>query len=281
MSTSTAAPAGHLRVTQGRVIASEWIKLRSLRSTLYTLAAAFVVMVGFGMLAAAAVTGEIRRGDGGGPGSGGGPRGDFAMDATSISLAGLTLAQMIIGVLGVLIVSGEYSTGMIRSSLTAVPRRLPVLWAKAVVVSAVALGAMLVAVFVAFFASQAILAGKDMDVAIGSDGVLRALIGAAVYLTGVGVLGVALGALLRHTAGAITTLFAALLVVPGLIGLVLPDSWTENVTPYLPSNAGQAFTSAVDTGQGLLGPGAGLATFLTYLVVLLAAAAVMLRRRDA
>lgn len=268
-----------LRVTQWRVVVSEWIKLRSLRSTVYTLAAALAAVIGFGILAAAAVTGQIGGRDGGGPR---GPGGDgFAMDPTSISLAGVGLAQMIIGVLGVLVISGEHSTGMIRSSLTAVPKRLPVLWGKTIVLSAVTLAVMLVAVFAAFFASQAILAGKDMDVALTGDGVLRAVAGAAVYLTGVGVLGIALGALLRHTAGAITTLFAVLLVVPGLIGLVLPDSWVEKVVPYLPSNAGQSFTSAVDTGQGLLGPLTGFAVFAAYVVVLSGGAALALARRDA
>jgi ABC-type transport system involved in multi-copper enzyme maturation permease subunit len=198
-----------------------------------------------------------------------------------VSLAGVHLAQIIIGVLGVLVISGEYATGMIRSSLTAVPKRLPVLWGKAIVLSAVTLALMLVAVFVAFFASQAILAGKDMDVALTGDGVLRALAGAALYLTGIGVIGLGLGALLRHTAGAITTLFAILLVVPGLLGLVLPDSWAEAINPYLPSNAGQSFMAAIDSGQGLLGPLAGFAVFAAYVVVLLGAAALALTRRDA
>lgn len=268
---------GHppVRLTQWRVVVSEWIKLRSLRSTLYTLASAVVTLVGFGALAAGRVTGQLEGRHGGGPSE------RFGTDATSISLAGLTLTQMIIGVLGVLLISGEYSTGMIRSSLTAVPTRLPVLWAKVLVLCGVVGSVMLAAVLAAFFASRAVLAGKDMDVALTADGVLGALVGAAAYLTGVGVLGMALGALLRSTAGAISTLFAVLLVVPGLLGLVLPARWGDAVGPYLPSNAGQSFTTAADTGAGLLAPTAGVAVFLGYLVVLLAAAALALMRRDA
>lgn len=281
MTTTTTAPEElqrkRLRVAQRRVIVSEWIKLRSLRSTVYTLVAAVVAVIGFAILAAFALTGEIEGPRGGGP-----PGGvESTIDATTVSLAGVHLAQIIIGVLGVLVISGEYATGMIRSSLTAVPKRLPVLWGKAIVLSAVTLALMLVAVFVAFFAGQAILAGKDMDVALTGDGVLRALAGAALYLTGIGVIGLALGALLRHTAGAITTLFAILLVVPGLLGLVLPDSWAEALNPYLPSNAGQSFMAAIDSGQGLLSPLAGFAVFAAYVVVLLGAAALALVRRDA
>ncbi|TQN44153.1 ABC-type transport system involved in multi-copper enzyme maturation permease subunit [Blastococcus colisei] len=282
MTTTAPSPArprqGDLRLTQRRVVVSEWVKLRSLRSTVYTLVAAVIVIIGFGLLASAAVSGQLEGPPGGGQGA---PGGGFPVDATMISLAGVQLAQIIIGVLGVLVISGEYATGMIRSSLTAVPRRLPVLWGKAIVLSAVTVALMLVAVLVAFFAGQAILAGKDMDVALTDDGVLRAVVGSALYLTGIGVIGIALGALLRHTAGAITTLFAVLLVVPGLLGLVLPDSWADAIAPYLPAAAGQAFTAVADTGQGLLGPGAGFAVFIGSVAVLLVAAAVALTRRDA
>lgn len=278
--TAVAAPAnrtlGDVRVSQWRVVISEWIKLRSLRSTVYTLLAAAVAVIGFGLLAAAAVSGQIEGRPGNGPRGGGFPR-----DPTSVSLAGVMLAQMIVGVLGVLVITGEYATGMIRSSLSAVPKRLPVLWGKVIVFTAVTLVVMLLAIFAAFFASQAILAGSDMAVALTDDGQLRALLGAAVYLTGIGVMGIALGTVLRNTAGAITTLFAALLVVPGLIALVLPDSWTESATPYLPSNAGQSFMAAGSPGEGMLDPAAGLAVFAAYIIVLLGTAALALTRRDA
>lgn len=266
-----------VRVTQWRVVGSEWIKLRSLRSTVYLLLGATVAVIGFALLASAAVSGQIE----GPPPEEQGGRG-FPVDPASISLSGVMLAQMVIGVLGVLVISGEYATGMIRSSLSAVPKRLPVLWGKVIVVSGVVLVLMLLAVFAAFFASQPILAGADMDGSITDDGVAAALIGAAVYLTGVGVLGIALGALLRNTAGAITTLFVALLVAPGLLGLVLPADWAESVSPYMPSNAGQAIMTVEGAAdRGLLGLTAGLAVFAGYIIALLAAAAYTLYRRDA
>jgi len=274
------ASRGDVRVNQWRVVVSEWIKLRSLRSTLYLLLGAAAAVIGFALLASAAVSGQIEGPRDREQGAGGGGPG-FAFDPTSISLSGVMLAQMIIGVLGVLVMSGEYSTGMIRSSLSAVPKRLPVLWAKALVLSGVTLVLMLLAVFIAFLASQPILAGADMDGALTDEGVVTALIGAAFYLTGVGVLGIALGALLRNTAGAITTLFAALLVAPGLLGLVLPTDWAESMSPYMPSNAGQAIMSAGDNSPGLLDTAAGLAVFSGYIIVLLAAAAFALTRRDA
>lgn len=262
-----------LQVSQWRVITSEWIKLRSLRSSRYTLLAAVAVIIGFALLAASVTSGLVEDPDAG-------RREMPPIDATTISLAGVVLAQMIIGTLGVLMIAGEYSTGMIRSSLSAVPRRLPVLWGKVIVLSGVTLTLMLLAIFTAFLAAQPIMASAQR-MTLSDDGVLRALVGAAVYLVGIGVLGITLGALLRNTAGAITSLFALLLVVPGLIGLVLPQSWTDAVTPYLPSNAGQAVTSTMDMGQDLLSPATGLAVFVAYLVVLLAAAGFALTRRDA
>lgn len=273
----TAAVEGQdrLRVTLRRVVVSEWVKLRSLRSSRYTLLAAVVVVVGFALLAAAFTSGAIEGREGGGR------RNRPPMDGTAISLAGVTLAQMITGTLGVLVMAGEYSTGMIRSSLSAVPKRLPVLWAKVLVLSGVTLALMTAAVLAAFVGAQALLDGTGKEVALSGDGVLRVLLGAAVYLAAIGVLGVALGALLRSTAAAITTLFVVLLVLPGLIGLVLPQDWADAAGPYLPSNAGQAFLVTSDTGQDLLAPGAGLVVFGVYIAVLLAAAAVSLTRRDA
>ena len=157
-----------LRVTTARVIRSEWIKLRSLRSTAITLVAALAVVIGLGVLATTVVAG----------GGTAGPPGSQAVDPTDLSLSGVTLGQLIIGVLGVLVVTGEYSTGMIRSTFSAVPSRLPVLWAKIVVFGSVVLAISLVGSVVAFVGSQAVL-GAD-SVTFGDDGVLRSVVGAAV-----------------------------------------------------------------------------------------------------
>jgi ABC-2 type transport system permease protein len=261
-----------LRVTMPRVIKSEWIKFWSLRSTWITLVAAVVAFVGIGLLAS-----SIGANGGAQPGPGG-PGGGQATDPTSLSLAGTTFAQLILGTLGVLLTATEYSTGMIRSTLAAVPRRLPVLWAKILVFVTVVFGVAMAASFAAFLGGQAVLGSSG--VSLSDPGVLRAVVGTAAYLTGAGVLGLALGALLRSTAGAVTSVFGLLFVLPGISSLLLPDSWSDKITPYLPSNAGSAFT-AVTQGADQLSAWAGLAVFAGYLVVAVIGAAARLKTRDA
>jgi len=269
-----ARDGAELAVTQRRVVRSEWIKLRSVRSWTVMALAAAVLMIAFGALAASVASGAVTQT---GPRPGGGP---FAStDPTAISLAGVTLAQLIVGVLGVLFISNEYANGMIRSTFAAVPRRLPVLWAKALVLFGVLAGLMVVATLASFLVGQAIL-GDGKNTTLAADGVLRAVLGAGLYLTGIGVLGIAVGALMRNTAGAISIVVATLLIIPGLARLILPEDWNTTLTPYLPSNAGSAFTS-VSGSDTLLSAGAGAAVFVGWLVVLLAAAAVLIRRRDA
>src|SRR6478735_6699922 len=267
-----------LAVTQRRVIRSEWIKLRSVRSWIIMSAAAAVLMVAFGALAASVASGAVTPTNPNGGGGGG--RGPFAsLDPTGISLAGLTLAQLILGILGVLIVSNEYANGMIRNTFAAVPRRLPVLWAKVLVLAGSLAVVMVIASVAAFLLGQLIL-GDGKNTTLAADGVLRAVLGSGLYLAGIGVFGIAIGAMLRNTAGAIAVVVAALLIIPGLASLVLPTSWSDNVLPYLPGNSGTAFTSV--TGRDtLLAPGAGAAVFVAWLVVLLVGAAVLIRRRDA
>lgn len=260
--------ADRQRVTFPRVVHMEWIKLRSLRSTTLTLAITVALLIGFGLLFSSVV------------GSGEGPDQEDFSDPTSITLGGVMLAALAIAVLGVLMSAGEYATGTIRATLAAVPSRLPVLWGKVVVFAAVSFVLMLVAALGAFLAGQSVLSSRDMDTAALSDpGVFRAVVGAAVYMTGAGLIGLAVGALLRNTAGAITLVVGALFVVPGLIQL-LPSSWNDAIGPNLPSNAANSVMS-VQTASNSLSPGTGLAVFAVYIVVLLAGAAVLLKRRDA
>ncbi len=256
-----------LKVTQRRVIRSEWIKFWSLRSTTITLVAAVVVFVGIGLLAAFISTGGGLDGPGGENNS-----------PVDISLAGVNFGQLVLGTLGVLFMATEYSTGMIRSSLAAVPARLPVLWGKAVVFAAVAFGLTVASALVAFLGGQAIIG--DGGASLGDPGVARAIIGSAVYLTGAGLLGLALGALMRSTAAAISTFFGVMFLLEGISVLLLPESWQTTVGPYLPSAAGAAF-GAVNQEPDSLSPWAGLAVFLGYLVVVGGAAAWRLKRDDA
>ncbi len=263
------APAA-VRLTPLRVVRSEWVKFHSLRSTVTTLVVSALLVLGFALLAAALTSGAISGGD---VEDGQGPPADIA-------LSGIDLVQIGFGLLGVLVVTNEYATGMIRATLAAVPKRLPVLWAKVAVSGLAVLAVAVPAVLLSFLGSQAILdAGGEPSAGLGDDGVLRAMAAGSLYLVAVTLVGVAVGALLRSTAGAISTLFAGLLVLPSLMGL-LPSSWEEAVTPYLLSSAGDAFSSTV-ANPDLLSAGAGGAVLLGWVVALLGAAAWRLRRVDA
>jgi ABC-type transport system involved in multi-copper enzyme maturation permease subunit len=259
-----------LKVTPARVLLSEWTKLRSLRSTLFSLLTAMLCLVGFSILAASLIAANWP------PPS----RQDVeSFDPVGVSLAGGFFAQLAFGVLGVLIITGEYSTGMIRATLAAVPKRIPVLWAKALVYGTTCLVLSLVSVLLAFFLGQASLSSKDIEASFGDPNVARVVIGAALYLTGVGLLGLALGALLRNTAGAISALFGLLFVVPVVVHF-LPASWNDAIAKYLPSNAGQVVMD-LHPGPEQLGPWTGLLVFFLYAAVLLVLAGVSLVRRDA
>lgn len=195
------------------------------------------------------------------------------------SLVGVNFAQLAVGVLGVLVITAEYTTGMIRATLSAVPKRLPVLWAKTGVFAVVVFLLALPAVFIAFFAGQAILSGQHINISISHPGVLRSLIGAALYLTVMGVFGLGLGAILRSTAGGISALAAIVFVLPPIIGL-FPTSFANSVSPYLPSNAGGALWT-IHPDPNTLAPWAGFAVFCAYAVASIVIAAVLMMRRDA
>ena len=256
-----------LRVTGPRVVLSEWTKFRSLRSTVYTLLMAVVFMIGLGAMIAAITANQ--------------PGGvEPGQSAVSVSLSGIFFAQLAIGVLGVLLISGEYSTGMIRSSLTVVPRRLPMLWGKLAVFAGVVLLTMLVASFAAFFVGQAVLSGQHLDASLSDPGALRAVVGAALYVTVAGTTALALGALLRNTAAAITTFVAVFFVVPTLT-LLLPASVTDHFAAYLPSNLGGVLTGGTSGLAHPLAPWTGFGLLCGYAAVLIGFTAWRIRRFDA
>jgi ABC-type transport system involved in multi-copper enzyme maturation permease subunit len=256
-------------VTQRRVIASEWIKFRSLRSTWFSLTATLAIAIGLGILFAALRGHDIARHGGAGP--------DF--DPVEISLRGMFLAQLAVGVLGVLTIAGEYSTGMIRASLSAVPRRYQVLVAKTVVFAAATFVVATAAALIAFLGGQAALNANHLGVSLTSAGALRAVVGAGLYLMLVGVLALGCGFALRNTGGAIAALFGLLLVLP-LLGEALPTSWQPHVNRYLPMNAGTAIM-ATRRNPDSLAPWPGLAVFAIYAAAALVVGLVVLRRRDA
>ncbi|CAM5713371.1 ABC transporter permease [Streptomyces aurantiogriseus] len=263
---SAALSRARYRVTGWRVLRSEWAKLWSLRSTWITLVLGLLFLLVFGLIAAWQF-------------ESGGLDEDFDRStAVDLSLFGVPFAQLALGVLGVLVTAGEYSTGMIRSTLAAVPRRLPVLWSKAGLYGLVALGVGTVGAFVAYLVGNEILSGTEAAQSLSDAGVARSLLGAGLYLGLIGVIGAGLGALLRSVAGGISVLVGALILVPGLTSL-LPGSWEDNVSPYLPSAAGESMF-ALTHDASTLSPGAGLAVFLGWTLLVLAGAAYRLRRND-
>jgi hypothetical protein len=259
---------GSGRVTQLGVIRSEWIKLRSLRSTWYSLLATVVIIVGLGTLFSALRANRFGQED----------RGGF--DPTLVSLRGVFLAQLAIGVLGVLVITGEYSTGMIRSSLGAVPHREPVLIAKALVFGVTALIVTEVAAFAAFLLGQQALTSTHLQASLSTPHAVRAIVGAGLYLTLIGLLAVGLGFLIRNTAGAIATLFGIVLVLP-LLANALPTPYSTDVSKYLPLNAGTQIMVTTHPDSSMLGPWAGLGITALYALAALIGGAVMLKRHDA
>jgi ABC-2 type transport system permease protein len=254
-------------VTPARVARSEWTKLYSLRSSRISLLVAVGLVVGLGLLVPYIAIHNWRTGT---------PTAGY--DSVSRSLAGIYLAQLAFGVLGVMLVTGEYSTGMIRATFAAVPRRLPVLWAKLGVFLAALLALAVPACVVAFVAGQAIFASRHVNASFGDPHVSRAVFGAALFLAGVGALGVGLGALLRNTAAAIATLTGLLFVVPVIVS-VLPGAWSDAIGPYLPLEAGTAIVS-MHPDPHQLAPWTGLGVLYAYAGVATALAAVLLVKRD-
>lgn len=252
---------------------SEWTKLRSVRSTLWSLAATLVLTVGIGVLATAVVAARWRQLS---------PFDRLTFDPVQQSLTGLLFAQLSIGVLGVLAVSVEYGTGTIRTTLAAVPKRPRVLAAKALVFGLVALVASEVLSFAAFFIGQAILFGSAPSTTIGSPGAFRAVVGGGIYLTVLGLLALGLAAIVRHTAGAISLFVAILLILP-LILQALPTSIINAVGKFLPANIGAVITATRPQigGYTRFPPWVGIGLLCGYAAVALLLGTWQLVRRDA
>jgi ABC-2 type transport system permease protein len=257
-------------VTQARVIRSEWTKFHSLRSTKIVLFVAALVTIGFAAIVGAVVAAQWDTLD---------PISRTRFRAATDPLQGVALSQLAIGVLGVLLISGEYATGMIRSSLTVVPRRLPMLWGKLAVFAAVVGATCLASTLVAFYVGQALLARKDLSVGSTAPHAVRGVVGAAIYLVIIGIMGLGLGTLLRNTAAAISALVALLFVLPIVLNF-LPASVSHHVNPYLPDSAGGTFWAHTD-GWQVSSPAAALLVLCAWAGALIAAATWRLLRDDA
>jgi ABC-2 type transport system permease protein len=271
---TTVATASHHRATGEvaaqpvalrRVIASEWIKFITLRSTVAVLAAAMLGMVIIGSLVGyntRHVTANI-------------DPNDLAVSAT---LQGYYLGQLLIGALGVLFVTGEYATGMIRATFVAVPRRLPVLVAKLAVFTTVTLVGMVSTSVLAFLAGQAVISSARPGLSLSQPTALRIAVGTGVYLTLVGLIGMAIGWIVRSTPGALVTYLGVILIAPVIIGHAL-GKWGQHVAQYLPSQAGGAFITSIPDGLSMR-PWPGIAVMLGWVVAILALGVWSLQRRD-
>ena len=268
--------AGPGRASFGGALRSELTKIRSVRSTYWTLAAMVIITIGISALLS---WGRIQ---------------DYASQpafvqahmaveirarATEFGMFGLILGQLVIAVLGALTITAEYSTGMIRTSLTVMPRRETVYVAKALVFTVIALVAGLVTSFGSYFIGQAIFATHHLNSSIGQPGVLRAVIGGGLFLGACGLLSFGIGALLRHTAGAITTSVALLFVVFVLSGF-LPSSWAVHVDKWIPLNAGGAIWENL-SGVNMFSPWVGFGVFCCYAAAAVVAGGILFRTRDA
>ena len=272
--TPTSAPApARGGVTFGRVLASEWIKFRTVRATLWTLPLTAVAMVGLAVLQAWGVS-MLEYTE------------EYA--AVDIVSSGTFLGQVVVAVLAVLTITGEYSTGQIRSSLAAVPRRVPVLAAKAILIFVSVFVVSVVSLALSWLGSLPFFAGMDMTLDLGDPQTQRVLLGAALYLATISLFAFAVGALLRHSAGALTLVLGLLLVLENVFA-ALPFRFFEVVSPFLPSTAGSRVQFTDDSIANLdtmtqgahLGPWQGYGVLIAWVVLLLVPAAVLMRRRDA
>lgn len=253
----------------GGALRSELTKIRSVRSTYWALMTTVLVTVLIGVLACV-FTSAVSSG----------PRTSY-FDPTYVSLVGLIIGQLIIAVLGALTVTSEYTTGMIGTSLTVQPRRGTLFAAKAAAFALVSLGTGLVAAFTSFLLGQAILSHGDPGATLGQPHVLRAIVGAGLFLCVSGLLAFGLGALLRYTAAAAVMAIAVLFVsLP--ISAFLPDSWQASARKWIPFNAGSQIWSTVsDPGAHMFSPWAGFAVFTGYAAIAVAAGLAAFVWRDA
>jgi ABC-2 type transport system permease protein len=262
-------------VTLPGAVRSEWIKLRSVRSSTTSIAAA-----SFGMIASGAISALVQSTAPPGTMLAGAPVESYAGDPTGLVLNGSGFASLAIGALGVLIASNEYATGQIRTTFAAVPSRLSVLAAKAAALTAAVLPVQLVACLVAFLLGTGILSATGNETAtLATPGALRAVIGTAVFLTGVGLIGLAIGTILRATAPAVTATVALIFVLPSAGGLLLPADIRDDVLSFLPANAATSFTTTA-ANPLMLGSTAGPVVFVLWVIVPLLVAAALIRRRD-
>ena len=276
--TAASHPGSTSRYDIISIVRSEWVKLRTLRSTLWSLVALAVLGVGIGTLVSAAKASQFKHHIHIGFTA-------ASFDPTRISLSGVLLAQLAVGVLGALAITAEYTTGTIFSTFSAVPRRHLVIIAKVIVFGSVALVASEITCFVSFFVGQGILSGSAPYATLATPGALRAVVSAGLYLAVLGLFALGIGVIVRHTAAAITIFVTILLILP-LILQALPTSYINAIGKYLPANIGLVLlsnNSGVNAAafNHMFSPWVGFGVMCVYAVVALGAGIVLTVRRDA
>jgi ABC-2 type transport system permease protein len=265
-------------LTFGGVLRSEWIKLRSLRSTIWSYALVVAISLGMALLMSLSMVNGMN----GGADAASAPADQQASFVVDASVFGVYFGQLVAAVLGVLVISGEYSTGMIRSTLTAVPRRLPALAAKALILGAATFVVGAIATFSAFAVSSAVFAGIDVSANLLDPAVFLPLLGGALYLSLVSLFALGIGTILRSSAGGIAAVLGILLLLPTVLQMI-PADWANDLVPYLLSIAGMnTFTSttAETTADGF-GVWLNLAIVLGWVTAAGIGAATTLAKRDA
>ena len=272
----TASRTGASLETRFRATArSEWVKFRSVRSgPAVLLSTAVVLLAGAWLICHGYRDGWATMS----------PAGRASFDPVFMSLRAIEGAQLFVGALGVITVTGEYTSGLIRGTFIATPQRAQVIALKAVIFAAVVWAWCTLLSFAAFFLGQAALSSPAKHVAIGAPGVLTAVFGGGLYLTAVGLLGLFTGVLLRRTTGALAALFGILLVLPEALGL-LPGTLSQHLAEFLPDNGGEEIFhllhGGLHGGEYTLGPWPGFAVDAAWVAAAAAAAFVLVRRRDA
>jgi hypothetical protein len=251
-------------------IRSEWIKFRTVRSTITGVITLLVLTIGIGVLISFAIKTHFQH-DGG--------IARIGFDPTATSLGGVLLAQFAVGTLGIIAMSSEYATGSIRTTLSAIPKRLRMVSAKAVVIFTTLLVVSEVAVFVAFLSGQAIYKSIGLSTTLSAPGVLRGVVLAGVYLALLALLGLGLGLIMRTTAASIIVYATLLLIVPIIVNF-LPSTWQAHVTKLLPSELGQAMLAPTQPA-GHYGWGVSTLILLGYVIAILSIGCILLERRDA
>jgi hypothetical protein len=271
ISTPTPIVGRHLRVSS--TLKSEWIKLRTVRSTMWSLVTMAVITVGLAVIAGLTISGRWNSMS---------PGERLSFDPTSVTLTGLVFGQLVIGVLGVLAMSAEYGTGTIRATLAAVPHRPMVLATKSAIFAAVALVVGEALSFIAFLVGQAVLRSPAPHASLSQPGVLRAVVGGGLVIPVLGLFALGLATIIRHTAGAISAFVGTLLVLPLLVQ-ALPSSIGHPIAKFLPLQISEIMTSVKHSvGQSqALSPWMGFGVLCAYAIGALVIGGVLMARRDA